>query len=849
MQRQLTILCVLVWTCLFGASPAFGQRELYESRFDLADVTLLDGPFKRAQDRNYELLLEYDVKRLLTPFIRQAGLSTTANEHNKYFEWEYEHPNFESWAWNPSLAMDGHVGGHYLSALALAYASCHDPGTKARLKERIDYMLDVLKDCQDVFAKTDGMKGFIGGIPNNDIWKSMADGDYRVYNQHGNWVPLYCEHKIMAGLRDAYLYTGSAKAKDMFRDLCDWGIRLVELFTEDIMEMQILQWEHGSISETYADASVLFGAQRAKYMKAAKKYSHQIMIENMLNDTQHNFLDLKHTNESTAKFVGFARIGLLTHESRYLQAAINYWDDVVSRRTTAIGGSGVASYFQPAAKASRYITEADGPESCNTYNMLKLTELLYQVTHDAKYIDYYEKATLNHILSTQDPQTGGYVFYTPTRPGAYRIYSKPNEAMWCCVGTGMENHSKYGEYIYSMDEDTVFVNLFIASELNCKDVALRQESNFPYGQKSTIRILKDGHYKLCVRHPAWAAQGYDIKVNGKAPRGFDAGSVKARRAYNIFIGKDWKAGDVIEVTYPMMLSFEPCPNVGQYIALQFGPSVLAAVETSSKPGAPNYENLMNEYGGEKRHDNEPSTKVKFKSLAFAPMLICELQSVPQRIKMTDPSSLTFNVDASAMGSLWDQIEVRPFYDVHHSRYTIYWNQQTPTAWQRNPLYKEELRLSELEKATYDRVKAGDESSEAAHGIQTSANEARGYLNNQPFREAMPNEWFEYALACDRADASTPSAMDSITLLCRFSVRDRGRTMLVTIDGQPVGEVGIPSSMRTEGKNQYFDMPVNFPVSMVRGKKSVRVRFASNHGSFVPKLFDLRMMRNDPSMWN
>ena len=191
MQRQLTILCVLVWTCLFGASPAFGQRELYESRFDLADVTLLDGPFKRAQDRNYELLLDYDVKRLLTPFIRQAGLSTTANEHNKYFEWEYEHPNFESWAWNPSLAMDGHIGGHYLAALSLAYASCHDPATKVRLKERIDYMLDVLKDCQDVFAKTDGMKGFIGGIPNNDIWKSMADGDYRVYNQHGNWVPLY----------------------------------------------------------------------------------------------------------------------------------------------------------------------------------------------------------------------------------------------------------------------------------------------------------------------------------------------------------------------------------------------------------------------------------------------------------------------------------------------------------------------------------------------------------------------------------------------------------------------------------------------------------------------------------
>ena len=443
-----------------------------------------------------------------------------------------------------------------------------------------------MKDCQDAYKDdTKGLKGFIGGQPINQIWTGLYAGDLTEFRKYGGWVPFYCQHKVLAGLRDAWLYTGSKQAKEMFLALSDWSLAVVSNLTDEQMQ-QVLGWEHGGMNETLADAYKLFHDK--KYLDAAKKYSHRQMIDGMktFNAT---FLDGKHANTQVPKYIGFERIWQEDHSvSDYRSAALNFWSDVAENRTVCIGGNSISEHFLNHRNGDRYINNLEGPESCNSNNMMKLSEDLFDDTHDARFADFYESTLWNHILSTQDPETGGYVYFTTLRPQAYRIYSQVNQGMWCSVGTGMENHGKYGHFIYthSADNDTLFVNLFTASELNSKKFGIRQETNFPYEQKTRITITKNGFYTIAVRKPAWSG---------------DDGM-----AYYTCETKRWKKGDVVEIELPMTLRYEECPDYGSYIAFKYGPILLAArtgTETS----------LQNEYGGEGRMDHSPGARASHRT--------------------------------------------------------------------------------------------------------------------------------------------------------------------------------------------------------------------------------------------
>ena len=411
------------------------QSLLYPKHFDLQQVTLLDGPMKTAMDKNIQVLMEYDVDRLLTPYVRQAGLAQTTDQASPYYQWTTRHPNFTNWG-DASFDLSGHVGGHYLSALALAYAACHDADLQARLKERMDYMLQVMKDCQDQFDEnTEGLYGFIGGQPINSDWTALYKGNIQPYKSHGGWVPFYVEHKILAGLRDAYVYGQSEVARELFRKLADWSVNVVAKLSDANMQ-SVLDTEHGGMNESMLDAYQLFGDQ--KYLDAAKKYTHRTMLQGM-QTLSTTFLDGKHANTQVPKYIGMERIGEAdATATNYLKAAENFWQDVATNRTVCIGGNSVNEHFLARANANRYIDQLDGPESCNSNNMLKLSEMMFDRTGDARYADFYEQTMWNHILSTQDPETGGYVYFTTLRPQGYRIYSQVNQGMWCCVGTGME---------------------------------------------------------------------------------------------------------------------------------------------------------------------------------------------------------------------------------------------------------------------------------------------------------------------------------------------------------------------------------------------------------------------------
>ena len=286
-----------------SVSGSIAQTELYPNHFDLEEVTLLDSPFKTAMDVNNQMLLQYDVDRLLTPYVRQSGLSSTTDTQSNYYKWDVNHPSFDNWG-NSSFNLDGHVGGHYLSALALAYAANTDEIVKNAMKERMDYMLKVMKDCQDAYDKdTKGLYGFIGGQPITGVWRTLFNGTITEFQNKGGWVPFYCQHKILAGLRDAYLYGNSAEAKEMFRKLADWSVNVVSKLSDANMET-MLNIEHGGMNESLLDAYQLFGD--SKYLAAAKRYSHKTMLNGM-QSLNTSFLDGRHANTQVPKYIGFER--------------------------------------------------------------------------------------------------------------------------------------------------------------------------------------------------------------------------------------------------------------------------------------------------------------------------------------------------------------------------------------------------------------------------------------------------------------------------------------------------------------------------------------------------------------
>ncbi len=827
--------CALAALLLTLNVSARAQSEIYPQHFDLEEVTLLDSPFKTAMETNIALLLEYDQDRLMTPFIRQAGLAS--DESSEYYGWTTDHPSFSNWALT-SWSLEGHVGGHYLSALALAYAACDDETTKAQLKERLDYCLDILQDCQEAFdSDTSGLYGFIGGQPINSVWTGLYSGSLTTYNTYGSWVPFYCEHKILAGLRDAWIYTDSEVAKTLFTKMCDWSVNVISNLTSTQMQ-SVLDWEHGGMNETLADAYRLLGDE--KYLTAAISYSHQTMVSGM-QSLSTTFLDGKHANTQVPKYIGFERIYQEAESNTtYQTAAHNFWQDVAQNRTVCIGGNSVSEYFLSASAASNYISNLDGPESCNTNNMLKLSEMIFDETHDASYVDFYEQAMWNHILSTQDPETGGYVYFTTLRPQGYRIYSTVNSAMWCCVGTGMENHSKYGHFIYthSTDNETLYINLFTASKLESDDFALTQTTNFPYEETSTITIEKGGTYTVAIRHPSWVTADFAISVNGEAQT---TGTTVGTASF-VEIDRTWSSGDVITVTLPMELRYEECPNLSDYIAFKYGPILLAAKttassETEAEETGLDYEELQNEYAGDGRMDHAPGSMAKGLNVSTSALLIGDRSEVLNLITPTD-EALTFTIDASTdvTSSSWGELTLVPFYTIHHARYQCYWYQQTEENYLASDLVADEIAAAKIEDRTIDFVATGEQQSEAGHLANYSDDSTSGTYNDEYYRDATASGYFEYTL-------ETEGQTDSVSLMVRYTTADAGRTCKVLIDGTDFATVTIPSSHPGANDNGFYNDEKLIPSSMLSGKTSIVVRFEGTGSTLVPGLYYVRLLKS------
>ena len=770
------------------------QDKLYADEFPLSDVTLLDGPLKKARDLNIKTLLQYDCDRLLAPYLKEAGLTPKGKSY----------PNWDG--------LDGHVGGHYLTAMAINAAT-----GDIECKKRMEYFISELEACADANAKNHPAwgKGYVGGVPGSDrVWGNFKKGNFGAY--YGAWVPFYNIHKMYAGLRDAWLYCGNEQAKALFLGFCDWAIDLTAGLSDAQME-RILDTEHGGMNEVLADAYAITGEQ--KYLNVAKRFSHRRLLAPL--SQRRDCLDNMHANTQVPKVIGFERIAELAGDEAYHNAGAFFWDIVTGERSLAFGGNSRREHFPSKEACQDFVNDIDGPESCNTNNMLKLTEDLHRRNPEARFADYYELATFNHILSTQHPEHGGYVYFTSARPRHYRNYSAPNEAMWCCVGTGMENHGKYGQFVYTHKGDALFVNLFVASELNWKEknIQIRQETGFPYSETSRLTITKGkGKFALLVRYPGWVNPGqFTVKVNGQPV------SIVTGPSSYVTIDRQSKKGDVIDIQFPMHNSVRYMPNLSQYIALMHGPIMLAM-----KTGT---EDLAMLIADDSRFGQLASGKKL--PIDQAPILINnDIEGIADQLHPVAGKPLHFTLSTKMVHEIRN--ELMPFFELHDARYMMYWLALSEDNYKDylDNLAKQEQERQALEASTTDKVQPGEQQPESDHFMETD-DSFTGNTNDVFFRDARDGHYFSYLMKTDG------QANLSLRLQYWGVGEWKSHEFDIFIDDQLLTSINNTGKYRI---SKFVYETYDIPSEMLKGKSQVRVKFAAKPGKQIGEIYGVRLIK-------
>jgi DUF1680 family protein len=596
----------------------------FQSRaFDLRDVRVLEGPFKHNQEMDGKYLLSLDPDRLLHTFRLNAGIPSTARP---LAGWEA-----------PTGELRGHFIGHYMSACAMMYASTGDTAYK-------DNALHVVRGLAEVQAKL-GASGFLAAWP-----ETFID---RVEARTQVWAPYYTLHKIFAGLEDVYDYCDDAQALDVAKKMGDWAIARNSKLTDAQMQ-NMLGEEHGGMNESLANLYAFTGDE--KYLAISLRFDHLRFIDSLAKGIDN--LDRNHANTQFPKFIGAARQYELTGKEDMKNAATNFWNFVVHERSYVTGGNSDSEQFSPKARLSTALGR-NTTETCNTYNMLKLTRHMYALNPKVEYADFYERGLFNQILGSQYPDNGGRMtYYYGLMSGSTKDFRGPDSFV-CCAGTGIENHSKYGDSIYFHDgAKTLYVDQFIASELNWRDagVKLRQDTNYPdeSSTKLTVTAASAGEWTMQLRHPTWAEKGFVVKVNGQAAPESQAGGY-------VSIQRVWKAGDVVEVQMPFALHTEGFADNPNRRAVMYGPIVLAA----GVPAAP-----AAARGGRGAPATQaaasPYPKVKGAVGAF----ISGLKPVPGK-----PNTFTADADVVEWpaGAPATELTFSPLYKISSTSYMVYFD--------------------------------------------------------------------------------------------------------------------------------------------------------------------------------
>ena len=750
--------------------------------FNLKDVKLLNSPFRHAMNMDSAYLLTIKPDRLLHRFHKHAGLPV---KDSIYGGWEKD-------------GISGHTLGHYLSACAMMYASTGN----SEFKNKVDYTIDELRRCQ-LARKT----GYIGAVPNEDtIFAQVARGDIRSagFDLNGGWVPWYTLHKVIAGLLDAYLYCNNQTALTIAVAAADWTGTIVNGLTEE-QRLKMLNCEHGGMNEALANIYSITGDK--KYLLLSQKFHDEFVLGKLAQRIDP--MPGKHSNTNVPKAIGCARRYELTGSETDKTIASYFWETMVNHHTYVIGGNSNYEYCGKQDSLSERLSDATC-ETCNTYNMLKLTRHLFAWQPSGTLMDYYERALYNHILASQNPENGMMTYFVPLRMGTKKQFSNPFNSFTCCVGSGIENHSKYAEQIYSHDEHGgVFVNLFIPSVLNWKEkgILLRQETSFP--ESNSVAFIYEGDINriitLFIRKPSWSKGKVRYFMNGR--ENFNIKSYEDKFEFDKIEGYiplrvTMKKNDKLEIRFNMNLYTEAMPDNPNRIAFKYGPIVLAGQLGKQMPDPV--------YG--------------------TPVLLTDNKNINDWIK---PASQTLEFEMKGIGKPFD-VKLIPFYKTYDQYYSVYWDYFTNADWtSRQAEYEaEKKKAKEIEERTIDNLRVGEMQPERDHKLVATE---RSYVSDafgRKGREARGNNNFSFEMKVDETVKNS--------LLLTYIGDDKGRKFDILIDGVKLTTVDWDG-----GKTgKFYDIEYPIPAEMINGKSKITIKIDAPYNKTAGRVFGAIIIKSE-----
>jgi len=743
--------------------------------FEIGDVKLMDGPFLKATELNSAILLDYEADRFLAKFRIEAGLEP---KEKHYHGWE-------------DNTIAGHSLGHYLTAICLMYESTGNQ----EFRDRAIYITDELNLCQ----QADG-EGYIGAFPGGKgiLTEEVAKGNIRArgFNLNGIWVPYYTEHKVMDGLFHVYRTFGYQKALDVNIRFADWLSTVVkDLSDEQVQEM--LNCEHGGINESLAE---LYGyTGNTKYLELSKTFHHRAIIDPISEGE--DILAGKHSNTQIPKFVGLARRYELSGDSGDRTAAVNFWKMMAMHHSYVTGGNGNHEYLVEPDRLNDQLSD-NTTESCNVYNMLKLTEHLFSWSANPELMDFYERALFNHIRSSQHPHSGHVIYNLSLDMGGFKVYQDPFD-FTCCVGTGMENHSKYSRNIYYYNDEELFAVQFIASQLSWKEkgVKVLLETGFPEEEHISYSFEADKpvRFDFNIRYPQWAKNGIRIVVNGSVQK------IDQEPGSFVKLNRLWKSGDKVEVTFPFTLRMESMPDNKHRIAIFHGPLVLAA-DLGPVPDP---------------HAADP---------LYVPVLMTREPDPALWLNVVDG---TFNSFMTSEVAYPRQVELKPFYRTHDRHYTIFWDTYTDVEWsEEQEKYALELkRKKELESRTIDLFRMGEMQAERNHNFKEKDTWVEEYRSKKA-RTADRGGWFSFEMEVGSEEAVSLSVE-------YWGGYSGSKTFDILVENQKIATENITNI----APGKFIDVAYAIPGELLNQREKLEVFFVPHEGHRAGPVFTVRTIRN------
>jgi len=793
-----------------GSGP--GARDIEEKLLrarpvPLTDVRVTGGPAKLAQDADAKYLLSLDPDRMMAFYRVRAGLPQKAEP---YGGWDGGGRN-----------LTGHIAGHHLSAVSLMYAATGDD----RFKQRAQYIVRELKEVQDKNGD-----GYLSALEHGrESFAQVSKGEIRpgAFDLNGLWSPWYTLHKTYAGLRDAYRYTGDKTALTVETKFAAWAEGVLAPLA-DAQVQKMLLTEHGGMNEVLADLYVDTGDKR--WLDLSYRFEHRAFTD-ALKRGQDNLAG-KHVNCQIPKVIGSAARYGYTGDTGDILAASTFFDRAVEHHTYATGGQGSAEYFGPADVLG---SRVDGRtcESCNCYNMLKLSRRLFSFRPDPFYADFQERVLFNHVLASMDPANARMSYMVPVGRGVQQEYQNMQQSFTCCVGTGMENHALHGYGVYYESDDTLWVSLFMPSTAKFKlaGAEIAQETTFPDGDSATLKLTlpKAAKFTLAVRRPTWAGDGFVVKVNGTPVEVPPLASLRPGAAGGRLMGNEdslpqpssfveisrtWNNGDTVELTLPKTVRLEATPDDKRIAAIMWGPLVLAGDLGPRR---------------ESRGEGAPGQPVPLLVAAERPVSEWVLPGARQgefQIKqvarpITQPEQV-------------EDVSLTPFYRTHERTYSVYFDVVTPAEFDARvaALAAERERVRRMEAATVAYVRPGDQQTEPNFGYKSDpADRPVARTNGRPSRAGTG--WFSYDLAVNPA---SPTAI-VVTYFNEIGLPPVLGNFEIDVDGTSVGKFE-PNRTATG----FFDARYDVPTNLVQGKSKITVRFQANGNGRIAPVFGVRVVR-------